>query len=693
LPTRKILSALLAVVLFVSPSFAQTYQSPTYGSVILRNPITASNQATTKAYVDAQIAIATAAGVTSFGGATGAITVGTNLAMAGNTVNASGGSGGGGGGGSGILSFMGRTTAAAVLQVSDITTALGAPAIFSDNTLAWAAAARNGVIYAHYWPGITYGRGLTTSQRTANVTAWNDLISQSFFQGKKIIASGELLEIYGTALTVPAGAGFRADFGGMTVWQYSNNLPVMQIGGYDFSYVYNVSNINLNYGVDVTGQTNTTYLRIGSQAWSVFENIGAGQQFDNTKAYDGVQFTNGGGGILFSSSMRNFIISGAQHTLMFVNATGTQNYWENFYLNNGGGTSNPVTGACVTFDGYGSEQMGGVFNILNVEWCASNKAMYTRNFKGMHLQGLHFEGILMTGLNPTIFSSEASEIYVQTLELKTTRTNGTGALAATGTPRVFSGYQAEIWDIENFKVEQDTPGEITVPIQVIGNPGTGGPLLQVRNATFQDIGGGNLANWSWDANINGTSLPVGRTMLFRTNFRGSSVWGAQIATNVNTANFGWNHDAEYLFPNTLGSNRDLILSRNQTSAGVTIATTSGTAGTPVINVPSSAGAGRGVPVIGTGVAAGSKVLSFTPTTITLDTNLAGTVATGGITLKMIRQVGDTVSVIRDCGTGDGFTLNVKDDEGNILQGFPSACASRVFMLAPSGYWAAINGID
>jgi hypothetical protein len=656
--TRKITALLIAVLLFAAPAGAQTYQNQTYNSVTILGAVNAAQKAATKAYVDAAIAGAgVGSGVTAFGGVTGAVTVGTGLSMIGNTLNA---------------------------------TSSSTPDACPGSA---GTACRNGNLYLHYYPGITYGRGLTTSQRTANATAINDAITQSLATGKKLMGSGDLLEIYGAPITVPVSAGFKADFGGLTVWQYSNNIPVMQVGAYGFSYVYEVRNINLNYGVDVTGQTNTTYFRVGDQAWSIFENIGAGQQFDNTKAWDGVQFTNGGGGIMFSTSLRNFIISGAQHTLMFVNATGTQNYWENFYLNNGGGTSNPVTGACVTFDGYGAEQMSSEFHMLNVEWCASNQALYAKNFKGMHFYGLHFEGILMTGLNPRIINAEASELYVQTLELKTTRTNGTSTLAATGTPRVFSGYQAEIFDVENFKVEQDTAGEITVPIQVNGNPGTGGPLINIRNATFQDIGGNNLQNWSWDANLNATSLPVGRTREYRTNFRGSQVWGPQITTNADSANFGWMHDAEYLFPNVLGSTRTLVLSRNQTSAGVTIPTTSGASGQPTITVPSSFGVSKRMPIVGTGVAAGSRVLSFTPTTITLDTNLSGTVTTGGITAKMIRQPGDTASVIRNCGSGDSFVLNITDDEGSLLQSFPSACASRVFQIGPDGYWAAINGIN
>jgi hypothetical protein len=557
---------------------------------------------------------------------------------------------------------------------------------------------RNGFVYLRYYPGLVAGRGVTSGQRSSNTAAINAAIQAAYNAGKTLIGTGDEYEVAGTII-IPVNAGFKSDFNNTTFWQYTNNVPIMTIGsqaGSNYSYGTVVRNIQVRYAVDVSGQTNTAFFRIGDQDGSVFENFSCGQTFGNIVPWRGVEVTNlSGGGTIFSCVFSNFQITGSQNCLLNVNLTGTQNYWSNFYINNGGGTSNPVNGIPVMFDGGGAEQMSGEFHQLNIEWAACNSAMKLKNFKGFHFYGLHFEGILMFGPNPCLINSEVSESYYHTLELKTIKTNGSGGLAATGTPRIFTGYSDEIWKVTNLKIEQDTPGEITLPSQVMGNAGFNQPIIEVECLTIQDAGGNNLANWSWDSNIPYAALPFGRTKKYTNSYYGSVVTEPKVVLNTDITNYGWARDAIYQYPATMGAVRNITLSRYLTANGVPIATTSGTSGQPVITVPSSVGVSVGIYITGTGIPNGTTVASFTSTTITLSANLTTGIGTSGCVARCPRPGGQTVTVFRDCnGAGDGFALNVKDDYGNIIYTIPAACAARVFYFPPflGATWTPSGGL-
>lgn len=248
------------------------------------------------------------------------------------------------------------------------------------------------------------------AQRITNATALQATYSYAVNNRLYMEQTPGTIEING-AVSIPSGEGiiFRGSMGtpviggigsyGSIIHQFGVNMPVLTL--FDQSGVLvagraDISGLELDYGVDQTGNTSASTLQLGAQGGCVIKNIRINR---NNSGYDAISMTSG---FMFDNEYHNFQIAGFQNNgILFAPTIGSSgNLWSNLYMTAGGqGAAAAVTGHALAFDGTYENQH---FVELDIEWITGNAApiMSIQGQKGFIVDGAHFEGIMLTGASP-----------------------------------------------------------------------------------------------------------------------------------------------------------------------------------------------------------------------------------------------------------------------------------------------------
>jgi hypothetical protein len=294
------------------------------------------------------------------GNKTQAITLGTNLALSGTTLNATGGSS-------------------------------GAP----------------GIVYAANCPGVTLGSGpLTTPVQQANVAALQACIATAGANNETFdISDGNTYEIEGAALVIPYNNFNWRGSERSTIVQYSNNIPVVHIGQ-PLGNSNSTSRVTMDGAVlkySGTGVAGANALELTGVWMAAFSNIDIGDVYAGVGSFVSIPYI-GVYGDPSSSAPANFsnnftnirIKPWVNWAVNFDNVTNgsTGDVWTNLYTgagSNGGGVLT-VTGGSLYFNNYKNLTI----RQWNAEWMNTPTVAHFEQVTGATVEGSNIEGITLS---------------------------------------------------------------------------------------------------------------------------------------------------------------------------------------------------------------------------------------------------------------------------------------------------------
>lgn len=269
---------------------------------------------------------------------------------------------------------------------------------------------------------------VTNGQGATNATVLQAGINAGLAANKKLFWGGGIYQIYNTAGIVinNLGKGFWCEGameGAVLQQNYATSpgAPILTLGdvsGVTQAPVHFIG-ISLQYGVAQTGFTSSNALVLGSIANGTIGEIYIIGN-NGSPPYNGIVEASTAGSF-FSNTVRDITVFGWQNDGLQKNSQGTGNTYINVYWNVGGtvtgGSQQAITGNYINFNI--AQLQDQTFIRCNFEWGACNTVVNMSHSggqfyggSGIVFEGLHVEGVMLTGANPTIFDATGNVTMV-----------------------------------------------------------------------------------------------------------------------------------------------------------------------------------------------------------------------------------------------------------------------------------------
>jgi hypothetical protein len=427
-------------------------------------------------------------------------------------------------------------------------------------------------------PIFTIGDTVSTTNETFGVTVSGLFLSYGVPQSGSFTATiaTTVLTVTGTPTGAPIGVGQVISGAGVTAGTTITSLGTGTGGAGTY---------NLSVSQTVSGATTMTNanpkaqpLVMGTLIDSVVENIACGGY--TYPAYDGVALitANTGNAGVFSNRFANIFVWGVLHDMLNLGAHSTGNHWDNVYLNNGGGSPQPMSGHYLDFS---FADLSSVFTRLNCEWGSCNSVVNAVNYnvRGLVFNGPHFEGITLTGASPCVFLVAAGSMMVNGLSLESL-TLLSGNLTS-GNYALIQDYNAAgdgtHFAINGLIIILDTASTWTsalyayIPNAMLNDDVS---VITIENGEIHDNSGTaqNVGRFLFDSHLalNVVAVTVNRWGRYSFGTHGSRIEKLVLAVSATYTHYGQLEDATILVPATV------------TSFTITLGVTMGATGTQAV---------------------------------------------------------------------------------------------------------------
>lgn len=443
------------------------------------------------------------------------------------------------------------------------------------------------------YPGVTFGAGLPQDVRQANGIALQAAFVALAAAGLLATAPAGTFEYEATGVEGSRNVGLQVPYNspglacagmqvggaaGTTFRNFAAGHPNLTLGSIGpsasaFTYGGRYTGFSTLHGSSQAGLTQADSLLIGNHFMGTFDQISASA--GGFPGYNAIKIGDGASNFFFSCNVGTIKAFSCQQSMLRAPANTTGSFFANVYL--GGGTfgSRAACAATPLWMGINGLQIG-FFAQLNVEWCDCPANNYVARFDGDVVVGnLHFEGNKLNGFNAGLIQAVTGRVVLGNAQFLD---NWIGA-AATGTPRVFSGYgdfrynvqsgwarwngagyNAEAVCTQPFCMVMDdasvvnrAPSAVIENFEVTGNTGQFTPDSLVPAASW--LGGGTMvgfARMTYDAVLSRTE----KATLVAPSGNGSYTV------------YGVNKEARVKVATAITADRKVILAANLTASGI-----------------------------------------------------------------------------------------------------------------------------
>ena len=279
-------------------------------------------------------------------------------------------------------------------------------------------------VYAAHWPGVVTGTTVGCTNGAANATALQAAINYAATNKLVFVPIGTF-QISNSAGLVISTSGFdwRGSMALTNIVQCTDNAPILTIGdvvGSTLISDVNFDGVNATYlNNQIVTNTLANRIQIGACWKCIYRHISAesaqvggtgGGSGPTTRAYRDIWIHNASNVGSFSDIFEQIQVGGAWYSLFQNQIYSEGNSYRQIFAQCGNAFGNQTTtiGNAFWFDAGTGNDFNTTIDGLHVDWCSGASIIGLNNVVGLKFTGLHMEGNVLTGLNPTIIRASQS---------------------------------------------------------------------------------------------------------------------------------------------------------------------------------------------------------------------------------------------------------------------------------------------